>query len=185
MSDNDPTAPINAEPPAFAPPPPPPPMAQPVPQQTGTHMAAYGQPTGRRPIGKVRETGICIVLTIVTLGFYSLYWYYATHDEMKRALRRAASGAGWRSCWPSSLSIVMPYVNSNEVGGLYARQGQGRAGVGGDWFVVLPRDAHPDRTHHLVREDERRAQRVLALARRRLIPLLAAVTACHRGIHQS
>lgn len=123
MSDNDPTAPINADPPTFAPPPPPPPMAQPVPQQTGTHMATYGQPTGLGPIGKVRETGICIVLTIVTLGFYPLYWYYATHDEMKRH-SGAGLGGGLALLLAIFVSIVMPYVNSNEVGGLYARQGK-------------------------------------------------------------
>ena len=77
MSENDPTAPINPER-ADIPPPPPPPMARPA----GEQMSAYGQPMGPAPVGKVRETGMCIVLTIVTLGFYSLYWWFAVHVEM-------------------------------------------------------------------------------------------------------
>ena len=36
------------------------------------------------PLGQVRETGTCVLLTIVTLGFYTWYWFYKTHDEMKQ-----------------------------------------------------------------------------------------------------
>lgn len=91
-------------------------------------MAAYGQPaglvaTGLGPIGKVRDTGVCILLYIVTFGFYGLYWYYATHDEMKRH-SGAGLGGGIALLLAIFVSIVMPYVNSNEVGGLYARQGK-------------------------------------------------------------
>ncbi len=39
--------------------------------------AAYGAPGGA-PLGKVRGTGVCIVLAIVTFGIYSLYWYFKT-----------------------------------------------------------------------------------------------------------
>src|SRR6059058_2134387 len=41
-------------------------------------------PVAGAPLGKVRGTGGCVLLTIVTLGFYTWYWYYKTHDEMKR-----------------------------------------------------------------------------------------------------
>ena len=46
------------------------------------------------PVGKVRGTGLCILLAFVTLGIYVLVWYYMTHEEMKR------HGA-WRGgeCW--------------------------------------------------------------------------------------
>ena len=44
---------------------------------------------GPAPLGKIRSTGTCILLTVVTFGIYSLYWYFKVHDEMKRH-----SGAG-------------------------------------------------------------------------------------------
>ena len=74
-------------------------------------------------MGKVRGTGMCILLTIVTLGFYSLYWFYATHEEMKKH-----SGQGLGGVIALIIAIVvgfvMPYLTSNEVGDLYARQGK-------------------------------------------------------------
>ena len=45
------------------------------------------------PIGKIRSTGTCILLTIVTLGFYTWYWYYKTHDEMKQHTGTGIGGA--------------------------------------------------------------------------------------------
>ena len=45
---------------------------------------AYGVPMALGPAGQVRSTGTCVPLTIVTLGFYTWYWFYKTHDEMKR-----------------------------------------------------------------------------------------------------
>lgn len=117
MSDVNETAPISA------------PMA-------GTHAATYGQPqamTGE--IGKVRETGMCILLTIVTLGIYPLYWYYVTHEEMKR---HTGQGLGGLLAFVIAFfaGIVMPYISSSEVGGLYGRRGQTPpvSGVTGLWY---------------------------------------------------
>src|SRR6478736_5151137 len=75
------------------------------------------------PIGKVRSTGTCVLLTIVTLGFYTWYWYYKTHDEMKQ---HTGNGIGGPIALILAIvvSIVMPFLSSNEVGGLYERKGQ-------------------------------------------------------------
>jgi len=91
--------------------------------------AAYATPTGGAvagytgEVGKIRSTGICILLVIVTLGIYSLVWFYKTHEEMKRN-----SGQGLGGLIALLLAffvgIVMPYITSNEVGNLYARRGQ-------------------------------------------------------------
>lgn len=96
--------------------------------------AAYAAP-GAGSLGKVRGTGMCILLLIVTLGFYSLYWFYSTHEEMKRHSNQGLGG-------PVALILaffvgfVMPYITSNEVGGLYERQGRARpvSAATGLWY---------------------------------------------------
>jgi len=104
-----------------APPPPPPgvptqPVYTPMPA-AGYHPAQWG------PIGKVRGTGISILLFIVTLGIYGIVWYYLVHDEMKRH-----NGNGIGGCIALVLalfvSIAMPYITSSEAGQLYERRGQ-------------------------------------------------------------
>jgi len=37
-------------------------------------------------------TGFCILMTVVTLGIYSLVWYYQVHDEMKRHTSEGLGG---------------------------------------------------------------------------------------------
>lgn len=75
------------------------------------------------PLGKVRGTGTCVLLTIVTLGFYSWYWFYATHEDMKRH-----SGVGIGGPIALILGIfiapVMYFLSPHEVGELYVRRGQ-------------------------------------------------------------
>lgn len=89
-------------------------------------------------IGKVRGTGMCILLTIVTLGLYSLYWYFKVHQEMKD---HSGQGIGGPIALLLAIfvGIVMPFLSSSEVGGLYERQGR-RAPVTaltGLWFLLL------------------------------------------------
>ncbi|HPU14414.1 MAG TPA: DUF4234 domain-containing protein [Aeromicrobium sp.] len=74
-------------------------------------------------IGKVRETGTCFLLMIVTLGFYSLYWFYKVHAEMKQH-SGAGLGGGLALVLAIFVGIAMPFVSSSEVGGLYQRRGQ-------------------------------------------------------------
>lgn len=97
-------------------------------------MGAYGTPG---PIGQIRSTGMSILLVIVTLGIYSIIWYYKTHSEMK-----AHSGSGLGGGVALLLSIfvgfVMPFLSSSEVGGLYTRRGQAApvSGVTGCWMFL-------------------------------------------------
>jgi hypothetical protein len=99
---------------------PPPPQWPQVPQP-GYGMAPYQ--AGPPPIGKVRPTGICILLFFVTLGIYGYVWYYQTHDEMKRHSGQGIGG-GIALLLAFLVSIVMPYLTSSEVGQLYTRRGQ-------------------------------------------------------------
>ena len=98
---------------------PPPPAYSGVP----TTPAPAGLAPAAGPAGKVRSTGTCILLMVVTLGIYGLYWYFATHDEMKR---HSGQGLGGLVALLLAIfvGIVMPFLNSNEVGHLYERRGQ-------------------------------------------------------------
>ena len=55
-------------------------------------VPSAGLPAGySAPVGQIRGTGVCILLAIVTLGIYSLVWYYKVHSEMKRHSGRAST----------------------------------------------------------------------------------------------
>ncbi len=108
--------------------PPPPPYesfpafpAPPAPPQGW--QAGPTMPPATGPLGETRGTGVCILLTIVTFGIYSLYWFFKVHQEMKDHTGRGIGG-------PIALliaffvGIVMPYITSSEVGGLYSGRGQ-------------------------------------------------------------
>jgi hypothetical protein len=113
-------------------PPPPAPAATPAPAYAGTPAL----PTG--PVGTIRSTGICVLLSIVTLGIYSWYWYYKTHDEMKRHTGTGLGG-GVALILAIFVGIVMPFLTSNEVGGLYERRGQAKpvSAATGLWALLL------------------------------------------------
>jgi len=106
------------QPPAYGQPAAPPGYLQPMPPPTSWYA---GPPSG--PLGKVRGTGMVILLTIVTFGIYSLVYYYSTHEEMKRH-----SGDGLGGVLALVLAIfvgfVSPFLLSKEVGDLYERQGR-------------------------------------------------------------
>src|ERR1044072_968162 len=78
---------------------------------------------GQAPIGQIRSTGTCILLMIVTLGIYGLFWWFKTHDEMKR---HSGTGLGGPLALVIAFffGIVMPFITSNEVAGLYQRAGK-------------------------------------------------------------
>jgi hypothetical protein len=131
---NEPTA---SAPPPYGTPAPAPTGGVPAPAMAGGALAPMAGPADG-PIGKVRNTGTCVLLTIVTLGFYTWYWYYKTHDEMKQHTGNGIGG-------PIALliavivSIVMPFLTPNEVGGLYERKGKERpvSAMTGLWFLLL------------------------------------------------
>jgi hypothetical protein len=129
-----PTAPVAGGMPYSSAPPPPP--GGPVAHAAGA-VPTPAPPPGA-PLGKVRSTGTCVLLTVVTLGFYTLYWYYATHDEMKRHSGNGLGG-GLALVLGIFLSIVMPFVSSNEVGDLYERRGWARpvSAATGLWALLL------------------------------------------------
>lgn len=106
-------------------------VAPPAPAHYGAPMA-YGT---QGPAGKVRETGMCVLLYVVTLGIYGIVWYYKTHDEMKRHTG-SGIGGGIALLLAFFVGIVSPFISSSEVGALYERAGKEKpvGGATGLWY---------------------------------------------------
>lgn len=103
----------------------------PVPQQ-GAYFPTT-RATGE--IGKVRGTGSCMLLMIITLGIYGLFWYYNAHEEMKRHSGQGLGG-GLALVIAIVFGLASPYLVSNEVGALYERRGQSKpvSALTGLWY---------------------------------------------------
>lgn len=97
--------------------------------------AVQQQQPGTGPIGKVRETGTCMLLTLVTLGIYALVWYYHVHEEMKRHTGDGLGG-GLALVIAFFIGIVSPYLASSEVGNMYERRSEHKpvSGTTGLWY---------------------------------------------------
>lgn len=132
----EPTAPSAPAPSAPAPTSAPAPVPAAAPAYTPAPVGGVA-PAGA-PIGKIRGTGTCILLSIVTLGIYTWVWYYKTHDEMKRHSGQGVGG-GIALILAIFVGIVMPFLTASEVGGLYERSGKQKpvGGATGLWYILL------------------------------------------------
>jgi hypothetical protein len=98
--------------------PPPPPPAPPAPP-TGYGVAQPGQ----LYVGKVRSTGLAMLLFFVTFGIYGLVWWFLVHDEMKKHSGQGLGGlVALILAW--FISPVAAFFTSDEVGKLYERTGR-------------------------------------------------------------
>ena len=88
-------------------------------------QGGYPQQMGPGSLGKIRGTGVCVLLLFVTFGIYSLVWYFKTHEEMKRHSGQGLGG-GLALLLAFFVGIVMPYLTSSEVGSLYERSGRSK-----------------------------------------------------------
>lgn len=86
-------------------------------------MAELTAPTLTAPVGKIRGTGVAILLTIITFGIYPLFWYFGVHSDMKRATNTGLGG-GIALLLAIFVGIVMPFITASEVGNLYKAKGQ-------------------------------------------------------------
>lgn len=109
---------------------------QPVPYGASHHLSAQSAPLG--PIGKVRSTWAVIGLSIITFGIYSLYYYFVTHEEMKRHSGDGVGGAIGLVLAIFTLGLVTPFLLPHEVGNLYSRQGRSRpvSATTGLWVLL-------------------------------------------------
>lgn len=95
------------------------------PSPYGAAPAATSAGSTGQNLGKIRSTGTCILLAIVTFGIYQLVWWYSTHDEMKRHTGQGIGG-GIALVLAFFVGVVAPFVTSNEVGNMYERAGMSK-----------------------------------------------------------
>lgn len=100
-----------------------------------SQIPAYAGIPAAGTLGKVRGTGVCISLAVVTLGIYSIVWFFKTHSEMKRHSGNGIGG-GIAVLLALFVGIVMPYLTSSEVGNLYRNKGMQSpvSGATGLWY---------------------------------------------------
>jgi hypothetical protein len=75
------------------------------------------------PLGQPRGVAFVIILTIVTLGIYSLYWIYKTAEEIKQHIGDGLGGVLALVIW-LVVSPVMAFVLPSEIGKMYQRDGR-------------------------------------------------------------
>jgi Na+/proline symporter len=75
------------------------------------------------PIGQPRGVAFVIILSIITLGIYSLYWVYKTQEEMKQHTGDGLGGVLGLVVW-IIISPVSAFVIPSEIGRMYQRDGQ-------------------------------------------------------------
>ncbi len=112
------------------------PESQPGQAGAGQALLAAPHPPHLGPVGKIRGTGVSILLTVVTFGIYPIVWYFLVHEEMKRH-NNDGIGGGLALVLAILVSIAMPFITSSQVGSLYARRGlqQPVSGLTGLWYV--------------------------------------------------
>jgi hypothetical protein len=103
---------------------------------TPAPLAPVTGPLG--PVGKIRSTWAVIGLSIITFGIYSLYYYFATHEEMKQHSGDGVGGALGLVIALFTFGLVTPFLLPNEVGNLYARQQRTRpvSATTGLWVLL-------------------------------------------------
>ncbi len=88
--------------------------------------------------GKIRNPWMVILLSIITLGIYSLFWQYATFRDMKE-YSGDGIGGGLGLLFAFLIGIVNVFLMPSEVGHLYRREGREEpvTGLTGFW-IFLP-----------------------------------------------
>ena len=89
------------------------------------------------PLGQPRGIGFGILLFIVTLGFYSWYWAFKTHEEIKQHSGEGVGGVIGLVIW-ILLSIVSAFVIPSEVGKMYRKDGQEPPVIGWTGLWLFP-----------------------------------------------
>lgn len=75
------------------------------------------------PLGQPRGIAFVIILSIITLGIYSLYWIYKSAEEIKQHTGDGLGGILALVIW-LVVSPVMAFVLPSEIGKMYQRDGR-------------------------------------------------------------
>ena len=89
------------------------------------------------PLGQKRGIGFAILLTIVTLGIYSLYWVFKTQDEVKNHSGQGVGGVLGLVIY-IVVSPVTWFLVPSEVGKMYVQDGRPAPFTGwtGLWLLL-------------------------------------------------
>jgi len=89
------------------------------------------------PLGHPRGIGFAILMTIITIGFYSLYWVFKTQDEVKNHSGEGVGGVLGLVIY-IVVSIVTWFLVPSEVGKMYQRDGREApfSGWTGLWLLL-------------------------------------------------
>jgi len=98
-------------------------------------MNTSGQNTG--PLGQPRGIGFAILMTIITLGIYSLYWVFKTQDEVKNHSGQGVGGVLGLVIY-IVVSVVTWFLIPSEVGKMFTRDGRPAPFTGwtGLWLLL-------------------------------------------------
>src|SRR5262245_40527183 len=75
------------------------------------------------PLGQPRGIGFAILMTIITLGIYSLYWVFKTQEEVKNHSGQGVGGVLGLVIY-IVVSIVTWFLIPSEVGKMYRQDGR-------------------------------------------------------------
>jgi Domain of unknown function (DUF4234) len=104
--------------------------------------ATASPPSG--PLGKPRGILFVLLISLITLGIYTLYWAYKTQEEMKQHTGDGLGGVLGLVVW-IIINPVSAFVIPSEIGKMYRRDGQEPpfSGWTGLWlfpfgFLIVP-----------------------------------------------
>ncbi len=88
-------------------------------------------------LGNLRSPVSVVLLSIITLGIYSLYWQYASFKEMKMSSGEGIGG-GLGLLFAILLGVVNTFLLPHEVGQLFSREGREAtiSAVTGFWVLI-------------------------------------------------
>ena len=98
-------------------------------------MNTSGQNTG--PLGQPRGIGFAILMTIITIGIYSLYWVFKTQAEVKNHSGQGVGGVLGLVIY-IVVSVVTWFLIPSEVGKMFTRDGRPAPFTGwtGLWLLL-------------------------------------------------
>jgi len=87
------------------------------------------------PLGQRRGILFVLLISLITLGIYTIYWAYKTHEEMKRHTGDGLGGVLGLVVW-IIVSPVSAFVIPSEISKMYAGAGRTSpvSGWTGLWF---------------------------------------------------
>jgi hypothetical protein len=89
------------------------------------------------PPGKVRSPVAVIIFSIITLGIYTLYWYYVVFEDLKVRTGQGVGGVVGLLLG-LCIGIVNVFLLPAEVGNMYAAEGLEKpvSGLTGFWTLI-------------------------------------------------